>query len=598
MALEGVQIRLMPNNEHKFSLSEFWEKANTVRIPAYQRGYIWGQKSIHSKDSVLFLLESILAKFQPKENKENKELFLQGITVVEGEGETRELIDGQQRITTLYLLLVYLGNKPKTAIDYAIRDKAQRLLDNFVNLDRNALVEACKENRNEEYQDVYYIKKAIRTIHKCCSEFDADTLDTLAKHILENISFLYIKIPREKAMKVFTMMNGDKAPMRDEEIIKAEMLRLVSHGLANNEDPREREELIQIRSRYSREWDKWLYWWNRPDVLTFFCHTRPVMGWLLPIYYLSWLEEDNTPFNYDNFRDRILNKKQPKQVFKELREMQKKFEDVFNSYDHKEKKKRLCNNVGLILNLDKSSDNQLAFLKYLLDKSKSPFDIDMEKYARLALIGLTPKQIQSRMNSGETPQEDDSDADIKEKVAVYLEAISHPFIYGKAWETAFRILLRKNVEQDTELKRRFDFTIIGEKSLEHIYPKSKVWHLKPGSDEEICLSHEDKPLPLEVKTDPEYLSRTDFLPGTSEHCLGNLVLLYGKDNSHFGNKSFEHKKNSYFNIQEVTLFRSRHLLHSLSVFAESQWGWKEIGNKLRELIDKEKEIYKEYLYEI
>lgn len=62
------------------------------------------------------------------------------------------------------------------------------------------------------------------------------------------------------------MMNGQKAIMKDAELIKASLLtkasRLSKNG--NNEISLAEEwEINSLRSRYAREWDKWLYWWNK-----------------------------------------------------------------------------------------------------------------------------------------------------------------------------------------------------------------------------------------------------------------------------------------------------------------------------------------------
>ena len=46
--------------------------------------------------------------------------------------------------------------------------------------------------------------------------------------LLNNISMLYIVVDQDKAVRTFTMMNGQKAKMHDEELVKAEMLHIVS----------------------------------------------------------------------------------------------------------------------------------------------------------------------------------------------------------------------------------------------------------------------------------------------------------------------------------------------------------------------------------
>lgn len=65
-------------------------------IEAYQRGYRWG------KDEVEYLLEDI------NEIPDGQKYCLQPV-VVKNVNDTYELIDGQQRLTTLYLIMKYLN---------------------------------------------------------------------------------------------------------------------------------------------------------------------------------------------------------------------------------------------------------------------------------------------------------------------------------------------------------------------------------------------------------------------------------------------------------------------------------------------------------
>ena len=59
---------------------------------------------------------------------------------------------------------------------------------------------------------------------------------------------------------------------------------------------------------------------------------------------------------------------------------------------------------------------------------------------------------------------------------------------------------------------------------------------------------------------------------TTEHSIGNLVLLYKNENSQFNNSDFQEKKKLFFSPNKRELVRSRHLLHTICVFAEKE-GW-------------------------
>ena len=114
------------------SLNAYISKLNgkgSFIIPDYQRGYVWGQlcrtnEDQHAKDSVSFLVESILKGFHSK-----NDLFLQGITVCEDkETNNITLVDGQQRTTFFFLLLKYLGFSGYISIHYLIRKESNKFL--------------------------------------------------------------------------------------------------------------------------------------------------------------------------------------------------------------------------------------------------------------------------------------------------------------------------------------------------------------------------------------------------------------------------------------------------------------------------------------
>lgn len=57
----------------------------------------------------------------------------------------------------------------------------------------------------------------------------------------------------------------------------------------------------------------------------------------------------------------------------------------------------------------------------------------------------------------------------------------------------------------------------------------------------------------------------------SEHCIGNLVLLYKRDNSKFNDADFRKKNQYFFTDQDDESFKSRHLIHTTMVFSDVNW---------------------------
>ncbi len=573
------------------SLRDYLLKEKDFFIPNYQRGYVWGKrKKGDAKDSVTYMLESLIEGYKIK-----SEIFIQGVTVSETETEIK-LIDGQQRTTFFYLLLKYLGYKGKIVIKYGIRKESNDFLS------KKDLIADCEENTKEEFQDIYFFKKTIRIISSKINGFSEQEKQEFCDYILDYVKFLYIDIPENKATKVFSMMNGNKAEMKTEELIKAELLRLAS---LNNQDFTSKSEKERysiewdnnlLRSRYAREWDKWLQWWNRNDVKSFY-RVNNVMGLLITSYQKSQKETDKE-LSFTHFKTKFLSQQKPieaKKTFDGLRRLQKRFEDAFNS-------PVIYNKIGAIIRVgDKDSFIQWYFVD---DASIDHLDL----YYKLTFLRMTHEEIKKELS---LKQENKESEVFKTKYSERYKELSSNNLYNENAEEAFRLLLRLNIDEDNMQEegkgRKFDFSIWDRndsrgRSLEHMFPKSKVLHKEKGDNGQLEIVDGKGDKLQNIPTDKEnYIARCTcrcFIDNkrisASEHSIGNLVLLYKDDNSSFKDSSFADKKKLFFkapnskHIKEI--FKSRHLLHTIYKFANSEWtGWEIAQNKYQTLKD-----FKEY----
>jgi len=562
-------------------------------IPDYQRGYIWGQVNLRDKkkeDSVNYMLNSLLAGFE-----EAKDIFIQGISVKESLGKTKDLfiqgitvhkdsekktitiVDGQQRTTFFFLLLKWLNAPQHFVIDYSIRGESDKFLKNL-NAVECSLIPVSED---EKYQDIYFFKKTLNTFQRRLGNFNVQERKAFLEYLLEKVKFLYIVLPNEeKAKIVFTMMNGNKADMQSEELVKAELLRCSS---LKNENIGEAENTA-IRGRLAREWDQWLYWWNDKNVQEFF-HIESQLGWLLPLFMRS------DDISFDEFRKKKLanaSVKESKAIFKELRLLQKSIEDAYSD-------SITYNYIGAILCIRNSKEDRYRFLKwYFIDlKSEKNAEVcskELKRYFDWAVLDINHKDI----------NEINCEAFVNKKNE-FVEKLADDFLYSNSYETGARWLLRCNIEQDCNQRnddRKFDFSIWEKdrRSLEHIFPKSKVGHqLENGTlvSQDEKTEYKDKgSLPLwreDIKFDENGMEHT-----ATEHSIGNLVLLYKDDNSKFSNAGFQDKKNIFFETENVQTFKSRHLIHTISVFAHSEWGGEQIARNKKATIDAFNEYYKKY----
>ncbi len=569
------------------SIKDFlFQKDKTFIIPNYQRGYKWAVKKNNKQSAVEKLIKDLI-----NANKQ-QEYFLQGITVSE-EDNNIILIDGQQRTTTLYLLLWALQYEKFKEINlqYDIREKSKE----FINKLKNDKFDYASFDMENNIQDVFYFKEAIKQIKTEIEKIEDRT--EFHDFLLDKVTVIYIVIDKDKATKTFTMINGSKATMLQEELVKAEMLRRISIPDIENkqvsssveDNLNDLKEIITkdwetnaLRSRYAREWDKWLYWWNRNDVKEYFNIKSP-MGLLLDYFYKRKKDDKDAKFSFDNFKGLITEnektgKQKTKLIFKELRDLQKSFEDIFNS-------PKIYNYLKLALICSADGKDKFEIINYFINNKKN--EELLANYSKWRMVGATHSQITSgNLSENEETKED--------KAQIALDNLSDDFVYQNAYDTALKQLLRLNVEEDNKLfdgkGRKFDFTIYGNKSLEHIHPKSKVYH--KNEEEKLVdgnnnLLNEEK---TKYETDENWLNREDFNGNGTEHCIGNLVLLDKNENSKFNDKSFEEKKVIYFNVNEV--FKSRNLLHTISVFAKSKWGIEDIQKNKEEFIKRFKTDYK------
>ena len=579
------------------TLREYLQKGKTFVIPDYQRGYVWGKnKDGGASDAVTYMMDSLIKGF-----KENREVFIQGVTVSESDKEII-LIDGQQRTTFFYLLLQYMSCGEKFCIRYDIRKESDVFMANYKPSDN------IDDDTNETYQDIYFFKKSLRIIRQYLSRYlkSKEDTETFCDYILDNVKFLYIDIPAEKATTVFSMMNGNKAEMQAEELIKAELLRLASLNTTDLSELRETEAYAvewdnnMLRSRYAREWDKWLQWWNRETVKKFF-KLNNTMGLLI-----STCQPEGMPqVSFENFRKKFLEEQKPvvaKQAFDKLRRLQKRFEDAFND-------PIVYNCVGAIIRISEA-ENRAAFIRWYFGDSPKPEKDVLKRYYKMAFLSMTHKEILDTLVS-----ENDCKEVFDNKFEERYKELQSNSLYLDNPEAAFRLLLRLNIDEDNVQEdgngRKFDFSIWDRKdsrgrSLEHIYPKSKVYHIEKSEDNErpIVKNYQEKEIDLPV--DNSYIDRDSCRYKdddgneivASEHSIGNLVLLYKDDNSMFNDSSFEEKKAMFFKIPKdknnkkiKAIFKSRHLLHTIFKFASSEWKGLEIAQNKMNTLNEFKKYY-------
>lgn len=175
-------------------------------VPEYQRGYRWFKEEVNK------LLEDLEEFFNLLElNNTDEDLYysLQPI-VVKKEKDMYNIIDGQQRITTLFILFRYLELSLCKEIVYETR----------VN-NTDYLLELNKDRANDNI-DFYCMYIALETI----KEFFNNKDKNLFKKYIENrIKIIWYEVDDEEdELEVFERLNIGKIPLNDTELTKAMFL--------------------------------------------------------------------------------------------------------------------------------------------------------------------------------------------------------------------------------------------------------------------------------------------------------------------------------------------------------------------------------------
>ena len=200
-------------------------------VPSYQRGYRWGVSEV----------ERLLDDIYSTEGKSN--YCLQPV-VVKKNGNRYELIDVQQRLTTIYLIYRFMNeessgfiDEPRFTLSYATREKSEDFL------------KSIDESRKEENIDFWFFCSAYESIKAWFSKKDRkSTLTNMNKYFDEIVKIIWYEVEEsEDAIGLFTRLNIGKIPLTNAELVKAMFL---SKGRTDIDMERKKQEEISFQWDY------------------------------------------------------------------------------------------------------------------------------------------------------------------------------------------------------------------------------------------------------------------------------------------------------------------------------------------------------------
>lgn len=207
-------------------------------VPSYQRGYRWTPRQVqdllddltdfakHGAPGVLYCLQPIIVKQR---------------------GDTWELIDGQQRLTTIYILLNYIKQValPTAGTPFALEYETRP--------GSLAFLQAIDAARANENIDFYYISQAFACIDAWIKTQDNQAMAAvnLYQVLLDRTGIIWYQIDDiHDPHDIFIRINSGKIPLTNAELVKALFLKRRGEDAAV-----ESQEFQQRQLEIAAEWD-------------------------------------------------------------------------------------------------------------------------------------------------------------------------------------------------------------------------------------------------------------------------------------------------------------------------------------------------------
>lgn len=217
------------------NLEKVVEENIQFNIPIYQRLYVWKINQIKT------LLEDLKTAFY---NSSNDSYFLGGIMLSSSTNGKIDLVDGQQRFTSLWLIcdalsesnpelkwFTYYGSEPR--IHFSIRDQAQEYLKDqnkfkeYLN-DKGEIIKGLES----EISEIIPLATGRRIIIDLLEEFKKEerfNSKSFGNYILHKVQFSQTFIPLKSDMnRVFEAMNNRGKQLEHHELLKSKLLNKIS----------------------------------------------------------------------------------------------------------------------------------------------------------------------------------------------------------------------------------------------------------------------------------------------------------------------------------------------------------------------------------
>lgn len=560
MGLSGLNTEIESKKVNIQELfSNYW-----FSIPEYQRPYSWKTEQVSE------LLDDL--KYA-NENSQDKEYFLGSIVLQKGIEKTSKfnyefynVLDGQQRLTTLLLLMAVLrdlskdeklrngakeavfqnenkfkGQPERMRIEFKNRDKVELFIEEFIKKDNSTnnqttLFEVAKQKNIS-------IKNMINTIiyiREQLGEMADNELENFAIFLFNKVVIIYVASDNnEDAFRMFTILNDRGIPLTNSDIIKS-----MNIGEIKDESK---------RKIYAKSWEEIE---NHFEVKTF----ERFLGYVRTILTKEKARENLLKEFEKIYHTKLL--KKGEETLKVITNYKNHYDKLIHLNTADDEKGFQVKNLITVMCYELSSDWIPPYL-YYYDKFKDYRQLDFLKKLESKILAdvvlqLTPStrlnntyRILNLINKSKTSEQviDDKSCFSYDKKAI--KKILSGNVYSKKFTKYILLKLEYILTDHTQSFPKFT-----KASIEHVLPqnpaKESFW-IKAFSEEQ----------------------KNQWV-----HKLANLALISRHKNSKLSNLDFDKKKEKYFRSSINVFSNINQIMH------HDEWTPKLLEKRQEQVVNK------------
>jgi len=487
-------------------------------IPSYQRGYRWTEQQVTD------LLNDVW-EFINKPNKKDDEWYcLQPVVVIKSDDDTKnknnligdwhDVIDGQQRLTTTFLILKNLerfveSERKNFKIQYETRKGSEDFLTE---------IESKSEDDSEKNIDYFHIYNAYTTIktwfQKKANEGQTSISSKFITPFLEKVKIIWYETTDSDSIDIFTRLNSGKIPLTNAELIKA--LFLNSSNFANADREKLRLKQLEIAS----EWDRIEYALQDDSFWYFINKNENNLATRIEfIFNLMSDKPSGDKYSTFHFFNEKFKTKSEKEINDNWQEIKKYFQTLEEWYYDRE----LYHKIGYLIAVGTNIKN---ILKEKIEKTKTEFS------------NWINQEVKSKFRN------------------VNLEEVEYNGKYVREILLLHNIQTMLNNENETN---RFPFDRYKKESwdVEHIHAIATEVNVKIENQVEWLKNnfiktdnHQNEELNNRIEfiksgntiDENEFEDIIDYVLGEEDNSLRNLCLLDSGTNRSYKNDSFKEKR--------------------------------------------------------